>query len=321
MRIRDLLAQKVSVDVKCIRPESTLLETAQELRAHNIGALLVTDNEGSLAGVVSERDLVRALVEFQGEMMDKSVSDVMTRSVITCGPEDKIVDAIETMNAKNIRHIPVLDNGRVMAMISTREFDHAYKRLKAQARTDELTGLSNQRHFMEMLDNEFNRFRSYQSPLSVAVVGIDNLNRINDTAGHSAGDKVLNALADLLLKECRAYDSVGRISDEEFAIVFPSTDARRSNRACQRLLKQIRELEVDCGAMPIKVTVSIGLTLANTETRDCHELIATAHVRLAEAKAAGGDRMSTESMDPGVFAVEKSRLDAGSAATNGFNPQ
>ena len=58
----------------------------------------------------------------------------------------------------------------------------------------------------------------------------------------AAGDKALGALADLLVKECRAYDSVGRVGDGEFGIVFPSTDAKRSNRACQRLLKQIGEL-------------------------------------------------------------------------------
>ena len=147
MRIRDLLVQKDPADVKSVRPDDTLLEAAQELRTYNIGALLVIDDAQNLAGVMSERDLVRALVDFHGAMLEMPVSDIKTRSVITCGPDHKIVDAIETMNAKNIRHIPIVEDGKVLAMISTREFDHAYKRLQAQARTGRTDGIVQQTAF------------------------------------------------------------------------------------------------------------------------------------------------------------------------------
>ncbi len=291
MRIHDLLAQKSSLDVVTVCPDDTLLKTAGVLGKHNIGALLVTDGDSKLAGVVSERDLVRAMTKFRNEVLERTVSEVMTRSVITCGPDDKIVDIMEIMNSKNIRHIPVVENEKLKAMLSNRDFDHAYKRLQSQALTDELTGASNRRHFLEILDQEFNRYRRFQTPLSVAVIKIDNFEQINETYGRTGGDRILCHLADLLSRELRTFDPLGRIGGEEFAIVFPSTDMDKTRRACERLLAAIRSAEVATDQGPIRFTASAGVTEAHSETRDINDIMREAESNLGDARLGGQGRV------------------------------
>ncbi len=287
MRIRELLAQKNANEVVTIRPDQSLLDTACILSDHNIGALLATDNEGKVAGVVSERDLVRAMVKYQNSAAERTVNDVMTRSVISCDPNDKIVDIMEIMSSKNIRHIPVLEDGRLKAMLSIRDFDHAYKRLQSQALTDELTGVSNRRHFLEILDQEFNRYRRFQTPLSVAVIQIDNFAQINETCSQTAGDKVLCHLANLLSQDLRTFDGLGRIGGEEFAIAFPSTEMNKTRRACERLLTTIASAEVATENGTIRFTASAGVTEAHSETRDINDILKQAGANLDNARSKG----------------------------------
>lgn len=291
MLIRELLAQKSPSEIKCVRPEQTLLEMAQKLRANNIGALLVTDQNDKLVGVISERDLVRAVTEFESAVVERPVSDVMTRSVITCGPDDSIVETLAVMNEKRIRHIPVLEGEKIRAMISIREFDHACKHLQAQARTDELTGLANRRYFMESLVKEFSRFQRYQTPFSIAMLDIDHFKHVNDTFGHDAGDRVLVALAKLLVRELRTFDGVGRLGGEEFAILFANTEVEKAELACERLIAAIRAEEVVTDAGTIRFTASFGLTGMSGEMSDCDAIMKQADKLLYEAKNNGRNRV------------------------------
>lgn len=291
MRIQALLAQKKSTEVIAVRPESTLLDTANVLREHNIGALLVTDGQEKLEGVVSERDLVRAMTEFRDTVLQRPVSDIMTRSVISCSPNDKIVDIMAIMNAKNIRHIPVQEGEKLTAMLSIRDFDHAYKRLREQSLTDELTGVSNRRHFLEILDQEFNRYRRFQTPLSVAVVDIDDFKETNEKYGQSTGDQMLSKLAELLNKDLRTFDGLGRIGGEKFAIAFPSTEMEKTRRACERLLLAIRSIGIAAGQETIHFTASFGVTEAHSETRDINDIMGEAEQNLVEAKSKGKNQV------------------------------
>ena len=247
MMIRELLAGKRPDEVVCIQPGNTLLDLADLLRVHNIGAVLVIDDNSGLVGLISERDLVRAVSEFRDAAVARQVSEVMTRKVITCTPDDNVVDTLAVMNEKRIRHMPVLDDGQPRAMISIREFDQACRQLQAQSRTDELTGLANRRYFTETLNKELSRCRRYRTPLSLALLDIDHFKHVNDTFGHDAGDMVLCALGKLLVHELRTFDGVARLGGEEFALLFPNTSADNAAIACERVLTAIRALEVATG--------------------------------------------------------------------------
>lgn len=309
MLIRELLAQKPPCEVKCVHPEETLLDMARKLRSYNIGALLVTDQNDKLVGVISERDLVRAVVEFEGAVIERPVGDVMTRSVITCGPKDSVVEILAIMNEKQIRHIPVLDGDKIRAMVSIREFDHACKHLQAQARTDELTGLANRRYFMENLEKDFSRYQRYRTPFSVAMLDIDHFKHVNDMFGHDAGDRVLGALARLLVRELRTFDGIGRLGGEEFAILFANTEIEKAELACERLISAIRAEEVVTDEGTIRFTASFGLVGVDADTRDCGALLKRADKLLYDAKNLGRNRVVTQSMEePGKIVEARSAM-------------
>ena len=294
MIISDLLAEKDSAEVKTIRPNSNLLETARTMMFHQIGALVVTDQSGKLIGIVSERDLVRAISEFDGDLVDRSVSDVMTRSVITCALFDGIVEVLFLMSSNEIRHIPVIEGEELRGIVSIRDLTRAYKLLQDQANTDALTGLSNRRHFLERLDGELDRCRRYVHPLSVAMIDIDHFKKVNDTYGHVAGDKVLSTLADLLVREQRTIDWVGRLGGEEFAIIFVETELDKAKLACERLLETIRSTEIDVDDAKISITVSIGLAQVTPSTQHSTEILKLADQLMYEAKAQGRDCVQVE---------------------------
>jgi len=117
MLVRSLLKDK-SGDVFTVSPEISVLEAARELREKRIGAVIVCDGGGGIVGVLSERDIVRSLAD-QGEAALKgSVADLMTRDVKTCGLDDSIDEIMELMTGRRFRHVPVLDAGKLVGIVS-----------------------------------------------------------------------------------------------------------------------------------------------------------------------------------------------------------
>ena len=101
-----------------VPPTATVKEVVEILNKHGIGALVVANSRGDLKGIVSERDIVRALVKKPG-LLDRKVSSLMTTSVITTGLDDTSADLLKTMTEKRIRHIPILDaDKKVVGIVS-----------------------------------------------------------------------------------------------------------------------------------------------------------------------------------------------------------
>ena len=116
MTIASLLAKK-GVKVVTVGPQDTIREALKRLAEHNIGALVVVDGQGGLAGIVSERDIVRALVRTEA-ILAEPISVIMTRNVIIGSPQDDLVAAGITMTDRRIRHLPVLDGGHLVGIVS-----------------------------------------------------------------------------------------------------------------------------------------------------------------------------------------------------------
>lgn len=102
------------------RPDDSIKEAAVMLRSNHIGALPVCDDDRRLKGVLSERDIVRAVADSDAEALGMTVSELMSRDVITCKPDDDVTDAIRLMFQHKIRHLPVIEEGLVCGMISLR---------------------------------------------------------------------------------------------------------------------------------------------------------------------------------------------------------
>ncbi|WP_196257894.1 CBS domain-containing protein [Pelagibacterium limicola] len=104
-------------NVITVTSQSTIGELIATLARHNIGAVLVVD-EGKLVGIVSERDIVRHLAGSAEGFRAQPVSTIMTRNLKTCAPGDTLDDAMTTMSSGRFRHLPVIDNGELIGVIS-----------------------------------------------------------------------------------------------------------------------------------------------------------------------------------------------------------
>ena len=178
MRISELLAKKDAREILSIGPKNTLLEMAGVLSKNRVGALLVVNEHGKLVGIVSERDIVKKMVELGDGVTSCLVQTVMTQSIISCAPEDSVITTLAIMNKNNIRHLPVVVNGEPLTMLSIREFDIACQHLEALSYTDELTELPNRRYFMGALAREMARQQRTGTVLSLAILDLDHFNHL-----------------------------------------------------------------------------------------------------------------------------------------------
>ena len=105
-------------DVLAIAPDATLFEASRVLTLNRIGALLVRDSEGGLSGIVSERDIVRAIAEVGASALALTVGERMTKDVATCEENDTIAEIMETMTRCRFRHMPVIQEGRLAGIVS-----------------------------------------------------------------------------------------------------------------------------------------------------------------------------------------------------------
>ncbi len=117
MTVARILAIK-GRDVVTTQPHVTLREAADVLARNRIGAIVVSDASGGVLGILSERDIVRAVSSGGGEALKDPVSRHMTAKVITTTEEDSVEDTMETMTQSRIRHLPVLRDGRLAGMVS-----------------------------------------------------------------------------------------------------------------------------------------------------------------------------------------------------------
>ncbi|MEX0303958.1 MAG: CBS domain-containing protein [Leisingera sp.] len=101
-----------------IRPNDTVGHAVEALKEKRIGALVVTDQNGALQGILSERDIVRRLAETPGHTLPQLVEDIMTSEVKTCAPDDLLIDVAKVMNEGRFRHLPVEKDGHLCGMIT-----------------------------------------------------------------------------------------------------------------------------------------------------------------------------------------------------------
>ena len=117
MRITNLLEQKGQA-VVTVPTSATVAEAVSALRTHGIGALVVSDDGAHIDGIVSERDVVRALSADRPGLLDEPVRVIMTDLVVTCRPEDEVESLMRAMTERRVRHVPVVDNGALCGIVS-----------------------------------------------------------------------------------------------------------------------------------------------------------------------------------------------------------
>lgn len=117
MAVAHILRQK-GTSVVTVEPGDSVQTIVDMLARHRIGAVVVVDPSGGIAGIVSERDVVRAMAGDAASVVSKTAKDIMTSKVRTCTPGDSEAELMQLMTEHRIRHLPVIANGRVAGMIS-----------------------------------------------------------------------------------------------------------------------------------------------------------------------------------------------------------
>jgi CBS domain-containing protein len=117
MTVAHILAAKPN-EIISLHPSASLHDVSKTLAEHRIGAVLMLNDDASIAGIISERDLVRALAKHGSGAMDFAAETFMTRELITCSPEDTTHGVMEIMTNGRVRHLPVMSKGKLAGFIS-----------------------------------------------------------------------------------------------------------------------------------------------------------------------------------------------------------
>jgi CBS domain-containing protein len=125
------MALKVMPDVvsgqtiRSLKPADSALAAARMMREHDVSAIVILDDAGLLVGIVTERDLARRVAAEDKQASAVPISEVMTPQPLTVGPATLLFDALEEMRKHRVRHLPVVEEGRVLGMVSMRDLRHA----------------------------------------------------------------------------------------------------------------------------------------------------------------------------------------------------
>jgi diguanylate cyclase (GGDEF)-like protein len=165
--------------------------------------------------------------------------------------------------------------------------------LKAEARVDPKTGLSNARHFASVFDDELARTIRYGRPLSLVMADLDLLRDINNTHGHLAGDAVLRGIAEIFGQQLRQYDLPSRFGGEEFCILLPETTPERAVEIADRIRRAVASAEfaVETVDQPIRATVSLGVASYPRDGATTEALVNAADLAVYRAKLQGRNRV------------------------------
>jgi CBS domain-containing protein len=117
MHVADIIRTKGAA-VVTVRPDVTVDHLAQRLKMERIGAVIVSESGKSVDGIISERDIIRALAEHGTATLAMTVADLMTKGVVTCSPADTISHVAKLMTQRRIRHVPVMEHGALIGIVS-----------------------------------------------------------------------------------------------------------------------------------------------------------------------------------------------------------
>jgi diguanylate cyclase (GGDEF)-like protein len=160
--------------------------------------------------------------------------------------------------------------------------------------TDPLTGAPNRRHLFSRMESELARAERYGTPLSVLMVDVDHFKRLNDAAGHRAGDEVLRKVCDVLRSRVRKVDTLARYGGEEFMVLLPQTAREGAVEVGEKLRRAVLETAaLATSTQPTgHVTISIGVASFPLDASDQDTLVDCADSALYASKRGGRNKVS-----------------------------
>jgi diguanylate cyclase (GGDEF)-like protein len=161
---------------------------------------------------------------------------------------------------------------------------------RRHADRDGLTGVASRRRVLEVLDVALSERAAGGTELALAMIDMDDFKPINDQHGHIAGDRVLRTVCERIQRILRRTDVFGRYGGDEFLVVLPDTSRREAMEIARRMCESLTAQPIECGAIQLRISSSIGVATAEGMIRDREALIKRADRALFRAKNEGGNR-------------------------------
>jgi len=167
----------------------------------------------------------------------------------------------------------------------------AEEKLLALSTTDELTGMSNRRCFIDIAEHEQAKAQRYGESFSVALLDVDDFKNINDTYGHLIGDKALIQVAKICKENIRLPDICARYGGDEFIFLFPSTGKEKARMCLERISGEISNNPIQHDGSIINILVSIGLSEFSNKSLILNDVLREADMALYQAKRTGKNKV------------------------------
>jgi diguanylate cyclase (GGDEF)-like protein len=167
-----------------------------------------------------------------------------------------------------------------------------FSEVQELAITDSLTKVNNRRRFFDLAEQEFERSRRYNRPLSLIMLDIDHFKRVNDTYGHAAGDTVLERLAQLCQKSLREVDVFARYGGEEFVILLPETTSQEALLTAERIRQLVARTPIEIASDSLTITISFGIVELDKSCKNVEELLDRSDQAMYASKRNGRNRVS-----------------------------
>ncbi len=177
--------------------------------------------------------------------------------------------------------------GRMHIMSDITETKKLQEELRRQATTDELTKVSNRRHFMELANNEIKRAIRFKRSTTIALIDLDHFKQINDTYGHAAGDKTLIAFTKIFQSHIREIDVFARFGGDEFILLLPETSQEQAYTVVERVRLALTTHPIDLNGKSVVLTFSSGITSLSDDQEAIDTLLNQADQALYRAKEIG----------------------------------
>lgn len=283
-------------------PDSGLTELCSLMNENYIGSVVIV-NGTKPVGIVTERDVVRAVAEY-GNVDHLKAEDIMDSPVLTRPPAADIHETMEFMKNNRIRRLPITIEGDLTGIVTYGDILRYMKKalsdshvvvrnLRTEVDRDKLTGVYSRAYFDRVFAKEVSRVKKYGGSLSLLMIDVDNFKEINDRYGHAGGDNVLTQIASILQLNVREINSVCRFGGDEFSVIAPISDIHGASRMAERLRQVVEAAILFQGEDELKLTLSIGVASWQGSMNTANGLLIAADTALYASKKNGRNRVST----------------------------